>query len=133
MVHCTAVSCPKIVDALYEPIVERVYTFFDRASWLSRRRCRSIHIADIYFLLHWLSKVLLMELARVGTRGQTTIPKRVRAAANLNVGDTLAFEVRADHLVVRKMPVAQDDYLHGLVRILGEWNSPEDEEAWRDL
>ena len=73
-----------------------------------------------------------MELARVGTRGQTTIPKRVRAAANLNVGDTLAFEVQADHLIVRKIP-AQDDYLRGLSHTLDEWNSPEDEEAWRDL
>ena len=74
-----------------------------------------------------------MELARIGTRGRTTIPKRVRAAANLNVGDTLAFEVHADHLVVRKMPVAQDAFLRGLAHTLGEWDSPEDEDAWREL
>ena len=74
-----------------------------------------------------------MELARVGSRGQTTIPKRVRAAANLNAGDTLAFEVQADHLIVRKMPVAEDDYVHGLAHTLDEWNSPQDEKAWRDL
>ena len=74
-----------------------------------------------------------MELVRIGTRGQTTIPKRVRVAANLHAGDTLAFEVQPDHLVVRKMPVAQDAYLQGLARTLDEWNSPQDEEAWRDL
>lgn len=74
-----------------------------------------------------------MELARIGARGQTTIPKRVRVAADLKTGDTLAFEVQADHLVVRKMPVAQDAYLRGLEHTLDEWNSPEDEEAWRDL
>ena len=74
-----------------------------------------------------------MELARVRARGQITIPKRVRAAANLNVGDTLAFVVQADHLVVRKMPVAQNAYLHGLADTLDEWNSPQDEDAWRDL
>lgn len=74
-----------------------------------------------------------MELAKVGGRGQTTIPKRVHAAANLNVGDTLAFEVQADHLIVRKMAVVQDAYLHGVEHTLDEWNSPEDEEAWRDL
>lgn len=74
-----------------------------------------------------------MELARIGTRGQTTIPKRVRVAANLHAGDTLAFEVQTDHLVVRKMPVGQDAYLQGLAHTLDEWNSPEDEEAWRDL
>lgn len=74
-----------------------------------------------------------MELARIGARGQTTIPKRVRVAANLIAGDTLAFEVQPDHLIVRKMPVAQNAYLLGLAHTLDEWNSPEDEEAWRDL
>lgn len=74
-----------------------------------------------------------MELARMGARGQTTIPKRVRVAANLRAGDTLAFEVRPDYLVVRKMPVARDAYLQGLAHTLDEWNSPQDEEAWRGL
>ena len=76
---------------------------------------------------------LPMELARIGTRGQTTIPKRVRVAANLHAGDTLTFEVQPDHLVVRKVPVAEDAYLQSLAHTLNEWNSPEDEEAWRDL
>lgn len=74
-----------------------------------------------------------MELARIGTRGQTTIPKRVRMAADLSAGDTLAFEVKADHLIVRKMPVAEDVYLRTVEATLDEWNSPEDERAWRDL
>lgn len=74
-----------------------------------------------------------MELARIGVRGQTTIPKCVRVAAGLKAGDTLAFELAADHLVVRKMPPAQDAYLHGLAHTLDEWNSPQDEDAWRDL
>ena len=74
-----------------------------------------------------------MELARIGARGQTTIPKRVRVAADLSAGDTLAFEVKADHLIVRKMPAAQDAYLHALEHTLNEWNSPQDENAWRDL
>ena len=74
-----------------------------------------------------------MELAKVTARGQTTIPKRVRKAANLNAGDTLSFEVRSDHLVVRKTASVQETYLDGLAQTLDEWNSPEDEEAWRDL
>ena len=74
-----------------------------------------------------------MELARIGARGQTTIPKRVTVAAGLRAGDTLAFEVKADHLIVRKMPVAQHAYLCALEHTLDEWNSPQDENAWRDL
>lgn len=74
-----------------------------------------------------------MELARIGARGQVTIPKRVRVAADLKAGDTLALEVEADHLVVRKVPPAQDAYLRSLAHTLEEWNSPQDEDAWRDL
>ena len=74
-----------------------------------------------------------MELARITARGQTTIPKRIRTAANLDEGDVIAFEVRGDHLVVRKVTPVQDDYLRGLSDVLGEWASSEDEVAWRDL
>ncbi len=54
-------------------------------------------------------------------------------AADLSAGDTLAFEVKADHLIVRKMPVAEDVYLRTVEATLDEWNSPEDKNAWRDL
>ena len=74
-----------------------------------------------------------MELAKITASGQTTIPKSIREAANLEVGDVIAFEIEGDHLVVHKVPPGQDDYLRGLSRVLSEWISPEDEEAWRDL
>ena len=74
-----------------------------------------------------------MELAKITARGQTTIPKRIRTAANLDEGDVIAFEVSGDHLVVRKVTPVQDDYLRGLSEVLGEWASSEDEVAWRDL
>ena len=74
-----------------------------------------------------------MELARITARGQTTIPKGVREAANLREGDMLSFEIEGDHLVVRKVAPDRDGYLHGFPEVLGEWVSAEDEEAWRDL
>ena len=74
-----------------------------------------------------------MDLARITARGQATIPKRVRDAAGLAAGDLLSFEVQSDHLVVRKLPTADDAYLQGVSGMLDEWNSPEDEAAWRDL
>ena len=74
-----------------------------------------------------------MELAKITSRGQTTIPKKIREAANLRGGDMIAFEVEADHVVVRKVISGVDDYLKGLSEVLSEWVSPEDEEAWRDL
>lgn len=74
-----------------------------------------------------------MQLSKVATRGQTTIPKRIREAANLHAGDVIAFEIKDDHLVVRKVTPRQDNYLKGVSEILDEWSSPEDEEAWRYL
>ena len=74
-----------------------------------------------------------MELAKITARGQTTIPKSIREAANLREGDVLAFEIEGNHLVVRKVTPGLDDYLQGLSEVLSEWASPEDEEAWRDL
>ena len=61
-----------------------------------------------------------MEIAKITARGQTTIPKGVREAANLHEGDTLAFKVEGDHVVIRKVTSRRDDYLHGLSEALEE-------------
>ena len=74
-----------------------------------------------------------MEFAKITSRGQTTIPKSIREAAGLDEGDVITFEVEGDHLVVRKVRPGQDDYVLGLSKVLNEWVSAEDEEAWRDL
>ena len=74
-----------------------------------------------------------MEIARITARGQTTIPKRIRDQMGLRDSDVISFEVEDDHLIVRKVTRAQDDYLQGLSATLSEWGSPEDEDAWRDL
>ena len=74
-----------------------------------------------------------MELAKITARGQTTIPKPIRDAANLQEGDLIAFEMEGDCLLLRKVTPGQDEYLQGLTEVFGEWASPEDEEAWRDL
>ena len=74
-----------------------------------------------------------MEIAKITARGQTTIPKRIRDEFGLNDSDVISFEVEDDHLIVRKVTRAQDDYLQGVSATLSEWASPEDEDAWRDL
>lgn len=74
-----------------------------------------------------------MELAKVTSRGQTTIPKRIREAIDLREGDVISFEVEGDHLIVHKLQPGRDEYLKGIGDGLSEWDSPEDEKAWRDL
>lgn len=74
-----------------------------------------------------------MHIARITSKGQTTIPVSIRKAAHLNVGDTLTFEVKGDYLLVRKIKVSNDEYLKGVSETINEWSSPEDEEAWSAL
>ena len=74
-----------------------------------------------------------MKVAKISARGQTTIPKSIREAAGLYVGDTLAFETDGEQVVVRKVPWGRDGHLQGLSETMSEWASAEDEEAWRDL
>jgi antitoxin PrlF len=74
-----------------------------------------------------------MELARITAKGQMTIPKKVRDAAHLTVGDVVTFVVEDDRVSIRKVVPGGDEYLRAVQGTLGEWNSPEDEEAWRGL
>ena len=71
-----------------------------------------------------------MHIARITSKGQTTIPVSIRKAAHLNAGDRLTFEVKGDYLLIRKINLLDDEYLKGVSDSLNEWSSPEDEEAW---
>ncbi|MFZ4525858.1 MAG: AbrB/MazE/SpoVT family DNA-binding domain-containing protein [Chlorobium sp.] len=44
-----------------------------------------------------------MHIARITSKGQTTIPVSIRKAAHLSAGDTLTFEVKGDYLLIRKI------------------------------
>ena len=74
-----------------------------------------------------------MEFAKITARGQTTIPKGIRGRANLHEGDVIAFEIEGRHVVLRRVTPGRDNHQQSLSEVLGEWVSPEDEEAWRDL
>lgn len=74
-----------------------------------------------------------MGLARISSHGRTTIPKKIREAANLREGDLIAFKVVNDDVVLRKVVPAEAGYLRGLSEVLSEWTCPEDDEAWSDL
>jgi AbrB family looped-hinge helix DNA binding protein len=74
-----------------------------------------------------------MELGKVTSKGQTTIPKAIREKCGIRPGDVLAFEVEGERVVLRKVRSEDADYLRGLEETLEEWLSPEDEAAYRDL
>ena len=77
---------------------------------------------------------IIMELARVTTKGQATIPKRIGEAANIGEGDVLAFDLDTNNrIIMRRIESTIDSELIALQETLSEWNLPEDDEAWRDL
>ena len=69
---------------------------------------------------------------KINAHGQTTIPKSIREAANLDACDEIAFEIKGDRLVVHKVTDGKCDYFKGFSRVLSKWCSPQDEKAWRD-
>ena len=74
-----------------------------------------------------------MEISKITSKGQITIPHALRKAAHLKTGDKLVFELDGDRVIVTKLKPAKDAYLGSVSLNLEEWLSDEDEEAWRDL
>ena len=74
-----------------------------------------------------------MVFSKLTSKGQVTIPKEVRKRLHLKPGDTLACEVEGDTARVRKVEPFSASWHNALAATLEEWNSPEDDEAFRGL
>jgi len=76
-----------------------------------------------------------MDLARITSKGQTTIPKSIRERLGLHSGDVVQFSVEGERAIIRKVRPPRDDrdYLRGVDGTLDEWLSESDESAFRDL
>lgn len=76
----------------------------------------------------------MSQLAKISSKGQVTIPAEVRKKLHLETGDTLVWETGDDGRIwVRRIEPLDVDYLSAVSGTLSEWNSAEDEEAYRDL
>ena len=75
-----------------------------------------------------------MGLARGAAKGQATIRKRIRYAAHIREGDMLAFDLDSNNrIIIRRIEPTIEIGLLALQKTLSEWNSPQNDEAWRDL
>lgn len=76
----------------------------------------------------------MVAVAKITAKGQTTIPKDVRAALHIAPGDLIAWEVGADGTaIVRRVQPLDIEYLRAVEGTLSEWADSADEEAYRDL
>ena len=74
-----------------------------------------------------------MLVSKLTQKGQTTIPAAIRHQLNLHSGDSIAFEVIEDKVVLMKISPLDYQYHKALENTLSEWCSPEDDEAFNDL
>ena len=75
-------------------------------------------------------------VTRLTTKHQTTIPVEVRRALGLKAGDQVEFSVEGNAVTLRKAePRLSEDLVFRLVQALAmrDWDTPEDDEAFRDL
>jgi len=75
-----------------------------------------------------------MQLAKLSSKGQITIPAKIRQKLHLTPGDTLAWDIKEEGSVsVRRVEPIDLDYLSAISDTLSEWNSEADEKAYHDL
>lgn len=74
-----------------------------------------------------------MKLAKVTSRGRTTISKAIRTRCGIHEGDVLAVTAVGNRIVMTKVASLEPGTLRSLDATMGEWLSPADEEAYGDL
>ncbi len=74
-----------------------------------------------------------MELAKVTSKGQMTIPKKIRARLGLHRGDIVGLETDGNRVVLTKVSSRDAVHLKALEATLSEWLTEADEQAYRDL
>ena len=72
--------------------------------------------------------------ARLTSKYQATIPREIRKLLDLKSGDEILYELLPDNSVlVRKSSPLDLGYLGALSSTLNEWESDEDEQAYKNL
>ena len=71
--------------------------------------------------------------SRLTSKGQATIPVAVRKALRLKEGDSVLFDLKNGKVSLRRAQPLDRAFLKLGEAAFDEWNSPEDEAAFRDL
>ncbi len=71
--------------------------------------------------------------SRISEKGQITIPKNIRESLRAHPGDLLEYEVQGNTVLVKKVEAFDAAFHTALADTVNEWNSSEDDQAFRDL
>jgi antitoxin PrlF len=73
-------------------------------------------------------------VTKISAKGQTIVPREIRALLDLQPGDLIAWEPMANGCVrLRRVQPLDVEYLGAMDSTLSEWGSGADEDAYRDL
>ena len=76
----------------------------------------------------------MSQLAKISSKGQVTVPASIRKTLGAKSGDMLIWDVASDGtVIVRRAREVDVSYLSAVSGTLSEWDSEEDDEAFRDL
>ncbi len=79
------------------------------------------------------SRMRDVKLAKVTSKGRTTIPKAIRMQCSIHEGDVLVVTLDGNRMVMAKVESLRRGTLRSLDATMGEWLSPADEAAYGDL
>lgn len=74
-----------------------------------------------------------MTISRLSSKGQVTIPKKIREILGLKMGDMISYEVHNGLVAVKRVEPFDAAFHAALSKTLDEWDTPEDDEAFRAL
>ena len=74
-----------------------------------------------------------IQMSRVSSKGQVTLPKRVREAIGVGPGDAVAYDVSEGVVTLRRLEPIDLAFHAGLESTLAEWGSKKDDESYGDL
>ena len=73
-----------------------------------------------------------MDITKLTSKHQTTIPLNIRKFLGLSKGDAVTFKIEDEKVVLEKARGFDIEYLKALDGSLDEWHSEEDEETFKD-
>lgn len=86
-----------------------------------------------YSLLFY-SNAQMTHAAKISIKGQVTVPAKIRRALGVQPGDVLIWDIGAKgQATVRRARPVDLEYLAAVSGTLSEWDTPEDDAAFRDL
>jgi antitoxin PrlF len=73
-------------------------------------------------------------LVKLTSKYQATVPKAVRSKLHLKAKDQICYEILDDgRVIIRKAQPYDIEYLNALTHTLSEWDSEDDEKAYKNL